>query len=60
MPILCIVGSEDRLILPVWVRQMATLLPHAQFVEVAGAGHSPYFEDADVWNQIVLDFLQKS
>lgn len=56
-PILCLVGSEDRLILPSWVRQMATMLPHAQFVEIPGTGHSPYFEDPITWNRIVLDFL---
>lgn len=59
MPILCIVGSEDRLILPEWVRQIATVLPHAQIVEIAGTGHSPYFEDAAGWNRVVFDFLQK-
>lgn len=59
MPILCIVGSEDRLILPQWVRQIATVLPHAQFVEIPGAGHSPYFEDADAWNKIVLEFMMQ-
>jgi len=56
-PILCIVGSEDRLILPAWVRQMATMLPHAQFVEIPETGHSPYFEDPTTWNRVVLNFL---
>ena len=56
-PILCIVGSEDRLILPAWVRQLAAILPHAQFVEIPEAGHSAYFEDPTTWNSTVLDFL---
>ncbi len=56
-PILCIVGSEDKLILPAWVRQIATMLPSAQFVEISGAGHSAYFEDPTTWNRVVLDFL---
>ena len=58
-PILCIVGSEDRLILPAWVRQVAAALPDAQVIEISGTGHSPYFEDAATWNQSVLTFLQQ-
>lgn len=59
-PILCVVGSEDKLILPVWVRQLAILLPYAQLVEMPETGHSPYFEDPTTWNRIVLDFLNGS
>lgn len=58
-PILCIVGSEDRLILPAWVRQVAAALPDAQVIEIASTGHSPYFEDAATWNQAVLTFLHQ-
>lgn len=57
-PILCIVGSEDRLILPAWVHQIAAALPDAQVIEISGTGHSPYFEDAATWNQSVLAFLR--
>ena len=56
-PILCLVGSEDTLILPAWMRQLTTLLPHAQFVEIPEAGHSAYFENPTAWNHAVLDFL---
>lgn len=59
VPILCIVGSEDTVILPGWVREIVTVLPHARIVEISEAGHSPYFEDAAAWNQVVFDFLQK-
>jgi len=56
-PILCIVGSDDRLILPVWIRQIATILPHAQFVEIPEVAHSAYFEEPSTWNRVVLEFL---
>ena len=32
-------------------------LKPAQIIEIPGAGHSPYFEDAATWNKIVLEFL---
>ena len=55
--VLCLVGSEDPMNLPAWSRQVAAVLPNAQVVEIPAVGHSPYFEDAQAWNQIVLDFL---
>lgn len=60
LPILCLVGSEDRLIPPALVRQAAAILSDAQIVEIPGAGHSPYFEVPDTWNQVVLDFLSST
>jgi len=56
-PVLCLDGSEDPMNLPAWSRQVAAVLPNAQVVEIPAGGHSPYFEDAQTWNQIVLDFL---
>jgi pimeloyl-ACP methyl ester carboxylesterase len=29
----------------------------ARVVEIADAGHSPYFERPDAWNEAVLSFL---
>lgn len=57
LPVLFIVGSNDPLIPPAWVRQAATVLPSARVVEIPGTGHSPYFEEPRVWNEIVLEFL---
>ena len=39
------------------IRQARTLIPRAEYYEVKGAGHSCYFERADEWNRVVLDFL---
>ena len=57
MPILCIVGDRDSLFPPASIRALAGLLPHARVVEISGSGHSPYFEDAETWNETVRRFL---
>jgi 3-oxoadipate enol-lactonase len=57
MPVLCVVGAEDDLMPPAAIREVAAVLQDARVVEIAGAGHSPYFEQADAWNAAVLDFL---
>jgi len=57
MPILCMVGEEDTLIRPEIVRALASTLPNAQMRTVPGCGHSIYFENAAVFNQLVRDFL---
>ncbi|MEX2394126.1 MAG: alpha/beta hydrolase [Actinomycetota bacterium] len=56
LPALCIVGSQDDLMPPQVMRHVASILG-ASCVEVAGAGHSPYFERPAEWNEAVLDFL---
>jgi len=56
-PVLMLCGELDGLMTPTLVRDAASRLPHATVVEIAGRGHSPYFEDPDGWNPIVGDFL---
>jgi pimeloyl-ACP methyl ester carboxylesterase len=57
MPILCMVGEEDTLIAPDIVRVLASALPNARLRTVPGSGHSIYFENAPVFNQLVRDFI---
>jgi 3-oxoadipate enol-lactonase len=59
MPVLCIVGDRDALVAPATVAAVAALLPNARLVEIAGSGHSPYFEDPDAWNGAVRSFLEE-
>jgi hypothetical protein len=33
------------------------LTPGANYAQVAGAGHSAYFEAADEWNRVVRAFI---
>jgi len=57
MPVLCVVGDRDPLFPVAAVRATADMLPDARVVEIAGSGHSPYFEDPDAWNDVVGRFL---
>jgi 3-oxoadipate enol-lactonase len=56
-PVLCVVGDRDPLFPPAAVRAVADLLPDARVSEIPGSGHSPYFEDAELWNAVVGRFL---
>jgi pimeloyl-ACP methyl ester carboxylesterase len=57
MPVLCIAGEEDVVIPPAAVERFASLVPGARLERVAKAGHSVYFERADVFNRLVDAFL---
>ncbi len=57
VPALLIVGDHDQLFAPAAVRAVADLLPDARVIEIIGAGHSPYFEDPDAWNDALDAFL---
>lgn len=56
-PVLCVVGERDPLFPPATVRALAELLPDARVAEIPGSGHSPYFEDPELWNLVVRRFL---
>jgi 3-oxoadipate enol-lactonase len=56
IPALCIVGTEDDLIPVAAVKEVASVLG-ARLIEIADAGHSPYFEVPAVWNTAVLEFV---
>jgi 3-oxoadipate enol-lactonase len=57
MPVLCLVGERDLLITPAMVKEVAKTLPGGRFVSVPDCGHSVYFENGPVFNQLVRDFL---
>lgn len=59
VPTLFVVGSNDRLFPPSLVRRASGYVPGSQVVEIAGAGHSPYFEQPGAWNDAVSAFLEK-
>jgi 3-oxoadipate enol-lactonase len=59
MPVLCLVGELDVLITPEMVREVARTLPAGRFASVPDCGHSVYFENAGVFNQLVRDFLNE-
>jgi pimeloyl-ACP methyl ester carboxylesterase len=56
-PLLFLVGDGGAIFPPALIRELAARLPGAQTLEIAGAGHSPYFEQPESWNRAVLEFL---
>jgi 3-oxoadipate enol-lactonase len=50
-------GADDPIFPAPLLRKSAELLARGRFVEIADAGHSPYFERAAEWNQAVLELL---
>jgi 3-oxoadipate enol-lactonase len=57
VPILFIAGEYDRITSPEMVREASALIPGSRCEVIAGAGHSCYFEAADEWNRVALEFL---
>lgn len=60
VPVLYVVGEYDMITSPEMIREAQGLIPGAEYYEVKGAGHSCYFERADEWNSVVLDFLVRA
>jgi 3-oxoadipate enol-lactonase len=57
IPVLVITGTDDVLFPAPLVRDTAERLANSRVVEIADAGHSPYFERPDEYNTAVLEFL---
>ena len=59
MPMLYIVGEHDRII--PWRAMEAShrAMDGSEFVKVADAGHSVYLEQAERFNEAVIDFLER-
>ena len=56
-PMLVVVGGLDRLV-PL-AKNLSTLVPGAEYVEIDGAPHNVYFEAVDAYNAAVDDFLAR-
>jgi pimeloyl-ACP methyl ester carboxylesterase len=59
VPTLVITGTADVIVPPANGRLLAGLLPQAELVEIAGAGHAVNVECAEEFNDSVRRFLQK-
>lgn len=57
VPALFVTSDNDTIFPPGAIREIAGMVPGAAFVQLPGAGHSPYFETPDAFNETVLGFL---
>jgi 3-oxoadipate enol-lactonase len=57
VPTLFITGEEDVVFPPLLAAPLAALMPNARVEQVAQAGHSVYFERADIFNRLVDGFF---
>lgn len=58
LPTLAIAGSDDGSTPPDLVRELAGLIPGAEFALIRGAGHLPCIDRPDDYAAIVTDFLK--
>ncbi len=56
-PTLVLTGSGDRLVPPHHSDELARLIPGSTLVKVEGGSHGLNFEQPEVFNRVVLDFL---
>lgn len=59
MPTLIVWGAEDRWVLPSEGERLETLIPDAQRVDIAGAGHLPMHEAPEAFQDALLGFLER-
>jgi 3-oxoadipate enol-lactonase len=57
VPVLFVVGEHDLITSPEMIREAQALVTGSAYHEIAGAGHSAYFEAAAEWNEVVGKFL---
>lgn len=57
VPVLFMVGEHDLITSPEMIREAQSLIPGASFHQIAGAGHSAYFERPGEFNATLRAFL---
>jgi 3-oxoadipate enol-lactonase len=57
VPVLFIAGRHDQIFPAPLLAASAASIPGARYAEIPDAGHSPYFEQPDLWNEALLGFL---
>lgn len=59
VPVLAIAGDADQTTPPVIMRAIAAHIPDCEYALIPEAGHAAFWEQPDVWNRLVLDFIRK-
>jgi len=59
MPVLVIMGDDDRIVAPEASRHSADVIPHAELLVIPHAGHLPHEETPEAFLKAVHAFLRK-
>lgn len=59
MPTLIITSSHDKLTIPAASEHMAAVIPNAELVEVAPAGHPGFLEQGASYDAAIISFMEK-
>ena len=59
VPTLMITSENDKLFPPELIREVSAYIPGSQVIELPAAGHSPYFETPEAFNEAIATFLRK-
>ena len=59
VPVLCLVGADDRNAPPAVMKQMASRIPGAEYRELPRVGHLAHMEAPQAVNAALVDFLQR-
>lgn len=57
VPTLLVTGTADLVTPPAIMRMIASHVPNNELVIISESGHSPYWEQPEVFNRAVLDFI---
>ena len=58
-PILILSANHDIVVKPASLAALIADLPEAHHVEMQGVGHAPYCEDANTFNSLVEEFIER-
>jgi len=58
IPTLVVAGGDDAFFSPAVMEDLAARIPGARLHAMPGVGHSTYFEAAEEFNRVVLEFLR--
>ena len=56
-PVLMVSGEADLLSPPAMMRLVAEQIPDCRFKTIPEAGHAAFWEQPEIWNKLVLDFI---
>lgn len=57
VPVLILAGDADLLSPPALMGLLAAHIPDCEWGTVPGAGHAAFWEEPEVWNRLVLEFI---